>query len=129
MSIDGSRGDAYFNMGVLYKDFRANKTQGDNPNDQVGAIRKSVAVYRQAKEFFNQFLGKQGSDADKTEAKENIKDIDKVTKQLEQFATMLANQPKMPATPPPQPTPAPQGGATPPAGGAAPAGGATPPKK
>ena len=107
--IDPQRGDAYFNLGVLYKDFRANK---QNDPDQVQALRKSVAVYKQAKEFFNQFLGKQGSEADRNEAKENIKDCDKVVKQLEQFATALANQPKMP-DPAPQPAPAPAGGATP----------------
>jgi tetratricopeptide (TPR) repeat protein len=104
--IDPNRGDAYFNLGVLYKDFRANK---QNDPDQIQAIRKSVAVYKQAKEFFNQFLNKQGSDADKQEAKENIKDCDKVIKQLEQFAENLAKQPPMPApTPVPAPAPAPQ---------------------
>jgi Tfp pilus assembly protein PilF len=100
-SIDPQRGDAYFNLGVLYKDFRANK---QNDPDQVQALRKSVAVYKQAKEFFNQFLGKQGSSSDKNEAKENIKDCDKVVKQLEQFADQLA---KMPPQPAPTPAPAP----------------------
>lgn len=99
IAIDGRRGDAYFNLGVLYKDFRANK---QNDPDAVKALRKSIEVYKQAKEFFNQFLGKEGSGSDKDEAKENIKDIDKVVKQLDQFATQMANQP-----PPPAPTPAP----------------------
>jgi tetratricopeptide (TPR) repeat protein len=121
IQIDSSRGDAYFNLGVLYKDFRANK---QNDPDQIQALRKSVGVYRQAKEFFNQFLGKSGKESDKNEAKENIKDCDKVVKQLEQFADALAKMPKMP-DPPPQPTPAP----TPPAGGAPAPGGATPQKK
>src|SRR5690606_30857530 len=93
MSIDPQRGDAYFNLGVLYKDFRANK---QNDPDQIKALRMSVQVYKQAKEFFNQFLNKQGSQADKNEAKENIKDCDKVIKQLEQFADMLAKQPQQP---------------------------------
>ncbi len=100
LSIDPSRGDAYYNLGVLYKDFRANK---QNDPDQVQALRKSVAVYKQAKEFFNQFLGKAASSADKNEAKENIKDCDKVVKQLEQFADALAKMPKQPA---PAPAPA-----------------------
>jgi tetratricopeptide (TPR) repeat protein len=122
--IDSQRGDAYYNLGVLYKDFRATKA-GNNDADPIAGIRKSVAVYRQAKEFFNQFLGKSGSQEDKAEAKENIKDCDKVVGQLEKYATQLANMPKQP---PPTPTPAPQ--ATPPAGGATPpAGGATPPGK
>lgn len=97
ISIDPKRGDAYFNLGVLYKDFRANK---QNDPDAVKALRMSVTVYKQAKDFFNQFLGKEGSDADKAEAKENIKDCDKVVKQLEQFADQLAKQPPMPAAPP-----------------------------
>jgi tetratricopeptide (TPR) repeat protein len=104
MSLDGSRGDAYYNMGVLYKDFRANK---QNDPDQVQALMKSVAIYDQAKGFFQQFLGKQGSEADKKEAQENIKDCEKVSKQLTTFANQLKNQPKMPDTPPPAPAPAP----------------------
>jgi tetratricopeptide (TPR) repeat protein len=100
--LEPQRGDAYYNLGVLYKDFRANK---QNDPDQVQALRKSVQVYKQAKEFFNQFLGKTGSEADKAEAKENIKDCDKVVKQLELFADQLAKQPPMPA---PAPAPAPQ---------------------
>lgn len=120
--IDPSRGDAYFNMGVLYKDFRATKA-GGNDADPIAGIRKSVVVYKQAKDYFNQFLGKQGSDADKKEAQENIKDCDKVVKQLEQYADNLAKMPKMPDTPPPQQAPAPQGAApaAPAPGGAAPA--------
>jgi Tfp pilus assembly protein PilF len=97
ISIDGQRGDAYFNLGVLYKDFRANK---QNDPDQVKALRKSIDVYKQAKDFFQQFLGKSGSSSDKDEAKENIKDCEKVIKQLDSFATQLANQPKQPAPPP-----------------------------
>ncbi len=100
MSIDSARGDAYYNLGVLYKDFRANK---QNDPDQVKALRMSVAVYKQAKDFFNQFLSKTGSGEDKAEAKENIKDCDKVIKQLEQFADQMAKMPPMPA-PAPAPT-------------------------
>ena len=103
-SIDPARGDAYFNLGVLYKDFRANK---QNDPDQIQALRKSVAVYKQAKDFFNTFLSKQASEADKADAKDNIKDCDKVIKQLEQFADALAKNPP-PAAPAPTPAPAPQ---------------------
>jgi len=101
MGIDSTRGDAYFNLGVLYKDFRANK---QNDPDQVKALRKSVDVYRQAKDFFQQFLNKSGSQKDKDEAKENIKDCEKVMKQLDTFATQLANQPKQPAPAPAPPS-------------------------
>lgn len=103
IGIDSAKGDAYFNLGVLYKDFRANKV---NDPDQVKALRKSVDVYNQGKDFFNQFLGKQGSQADKDEAKENIKDIEKVTKQLSQFADQLAKNP--PPAAPAAPAPAPK---------------------
>ena len=44
---------------MLYKDFRANK---QNDPDQIQALRKSVAVYKQAKDFFNQFLNKAGAE-------------------------------------------------------------------
>jgi tetratricopeptide (TPR) repeat protein len=104
ISIDSSKGDAYFNLGVLYKDFRANKV---NLPDQVASLRESVKVYQQGKEWFNQFLGKSGKQADKDEAKENIKDIEKVSKQLTTFADQLA---KNPPPPTPAPTPAPAGG-------------------
>jgi tetratricopeptide (TPR) repeat protein len=103
MSIDGSRGEAYFNLGVLYKDFRATKVADQDPVQQ---IRKSVQVYGQAKEFFVQFRSKKGSAEDKKEADENIKDCEKVSKQLSLYADQLAKQPKMPETPPAQPAPA-----------------------
>jgi Tfp pilus assembly protein PilF len=96
ISIDPKRGDAYFNLGVLYKDFRATK---QNDPDQIKALRMSVSVYKQAKDFFQQFLGKDGTQADKDEAKENIKDCDKVVSQLEKYADQLAKMPPMPATP------------------------------
>ena len=106
ISIDSQRGDAYYNLGVLYKDFKANK---QNDPDQIKALEKSVAVYGQAKDFFQQFLSKKGSEADKKEAQENIKDCDKVMKQLSTFATQLRNLPKQPEpTPAPAPAPAPQ---------------------
>jgi tetratricopeptide (TPR) repeat protein len=96
ISIDPRRGDAYFNLGVLYKDFRATK---QNDPDAIKALRMSVTVYKQAKDFFNQFLGKDGSQSDKDEAKENIKDCDKVVTQLEKYADQLAKMPPMPAAP------------------------------
>jgi tetratricopeptide (TPR) repeat protein len=115
MAIDPSRGDAYYNMGVLYKDFKANK---QNDPDQIKALRMSIDVYKQAKDYFNTFLSKTGSDADKNEAKENIKDCDKVMKSMDTFATQLANQPKMPPMPP---TPPPAAGSGAGSGSAAPA--------
>jgi tetratricopeptide (TPR) repeat protein len=115
--IDPRKGDAYFNLGVLYKDFRANKQNNPNP---IEALKASSNMYKQAREWFTQFLDKDGDASDKTEAKNNIADCDKVMKQLENAVTSLQNQPPMPAAPPaPAATPAPAaGGAAPPAAGA-----------
>ena len=112
--LDGRKGDSYYNLGVLYKDFRANK---QNDPDPIKALRASQNVYKQAREFFNQFQDKEGDAGDKAEAKNNIADCDKVVKQLDNAITSLQN------APPPTPMPTPP--ATPPAG-AAPAP-ATPP--
>jgi tetratricopeptide (TPR) repeat protein len=94
--IDPKRGDAYFNLGVLYKDFRANK------ENDLKAMQNTSKV---AKQFFQDFMGKDGSQGDKDEAQENIKAIDKLVKQLDEAMKMAASQP-----PPPAPTPAPAGG-------------------
>jgi tetratricopeptide (TPR) repeat protein len=123
IGIDSKRGDAYFNLGVLYKGFRATKTGDD--------LKGSINMYRQAKDFFQQFIDKGGDPGDIAEAKENIKDCDKVTKQLEDYMKVLANQPPPPVAPPtPAPAPAPAPG-TPPAGAApaTPAAPAPPAKK
>jgi tetratricopeptide (TPR) repeat protein len=86
--IDSRRGDAFFNLGVLYKDFRAAK-QAD--------LRASQAAYRTARDFFKDYLNKDGSGDDRDEAKANIADCDKVIKQLEDFIKASANQPAAPA--------------------------------
>lgn len=62
--LDPRRGEAYYNLAVLYKDFRSSKED-------------FVASYKQAREFFQQFLSMQGDQADKNEAKEQIAVIDK----------------------------------------------------
>src|SRR3569623_211497 len=113
--IDPLRGDAYFNLGVLYKDFRANKV---NDPDPIKALRGSQDMYKKARDYFQQVQDKDADPGDKTEAKNNIGDCDKVIKQLDQAVISLQNAPKMPASPPPAPA-----GATPPAG----AGSAAPP--
>lgn len=94
--LDPKRGEAYYNLGVLYKDFRASKE-----ND----LRASQNAYRTARDFFKDFLQKEGgSKDDREEAKANIEDCDKVIKQLEDFIKASANQP------PPPPPPAPDAG-------------------
>ncbi|MBL8626380.1 MAG: tetratricopeptide repeat protein [Myxococcales bacterium] len=96
--IDPKRGEAYFNLGVLYKDFRANK------ENDLKAMQNTSKVARQ---FFQDFMGKDGSQGDKDEAQENIKAIDKLVKQLDEAMKMAASQPP---PPPPTPAPAPGGG-------------------
>ena len=111
--VNPSAGAAYFNMGVLYKDFRATKT---NDPDPIKALQASQGVYRQAREFFQQFMDKDSSASDKQEAKNNIADCEKVVKQLDNAILSLKNAPPPPPT---QPAPPPAAGAG--AGSAAPA--------
>ena len=89
--LDGKRGDAYYNLAVLYKDFRASK------NTDLAA---SIGTYKQAKEFFQQFMSTQAEQADKTEAKEQIALIDKTVIQIQNFMKAQANQPPPPAATP-----------------------------
>ena len=107
--VNPQAGAAYFNMGVLYKDFRATKT---NDPDPIKALQASQGVYKQAREFFQQFMDKDASPSDKQEAKNNIGDCEKVVKQLDSAIASLKNAP-----PPPPMAPAPAPGA----GSAAPA--------
>jgi tetratricopeptide (TPR) repeat protein len=95
--IDPRRGDAYYNLGVLYKDFRASK------NTDLGA---SIGTYKQAKEYFQQFMTMQAEQADKSEAKEQVVLIDKTILQIQAFMKAQANQPA-PASPPSGAAPAP----------------------
>lgn len=114
--IDPKRGDAYYNLGVLYKDFRASK------NTDLGA---SIGTYKQAKEFFQQFMTLAGEAADKNEAKEQIALIDKTVTQIQAFMKAQANQPPPPPAPAAPAAPAPPAG-TPPAAAPDPAAGAAP---
>jgi tetratricopeptide (TPR) repeat protein len=97
--LDKDRGEASFNLGVLYKDFKASK-QSD--------LRASQAAYRTARDYFKEFLGKQGSEADKNEAKGNVSDCEKLIAQLEEFIKIQQSQPP-PAPAAPAATPAPAG--------------------
>ncbi|MEZ4362317.1 MAG: tetratricopeptide repeat protein [Kofleriaceae bacterium] len=82
--LEPQRGDAYFNLGVLYKDFRASK-QDD--------LRASQQSYRTARDYFREFMNKDGNPKDKDEAKGNIGDCDKLISQLEEFIKNQQNQP------------------------------------
>jgi tetratricopeptide (TPR) repeat protein len=87
--VDPKRGEAYYNLAILYKEFRSSKED-------------FVASYKQAKEYFQQFLTMQADQADKNEAKEQIAMIDKT----------VQNYMKAPPSAP-APAPAPQAQAAP----------------
>jgi tetratricopeptide (TPR) repeat protein len=83
--IDQTRADAYFNLGVLYKDFRANETQD---------LRAAQGHYRTAIRYFQQASGKPASDADlEQEARENISDCEKNLRSLEEAIRTQGSQP------------------------------------
>jgi Tfp pilus assembly protein PilF len=101
--LDPKRGDAYYNLAVLYKDFRASK------DADLGA---SIGTYKQAKDFFQQFMTLAVDAADKSEAKEQVVLIDKTVNQIQSFLKAQANQPPPPPAPPadvPAPEAAPAG--------------------
>jgi tetratricopeptide (TPR) repeat protein len=108
LKLDGTRGEAYYNLGVLFKDFKANK---------AGDLKESQSTVRKAKDYFNQFLSKNATGEDKAEAKEQIVLCDKYVAQIDQFLKAQAAAPPPPATPPAQPTqpPAAAGSGAPPA--------------
>ena len=97
--LDGKRGEAFFNLGVLYKDFKASK-QAD--------LKAGQAAYSTARDYFKEFQTKTGSEADKSEAKENITVCDKNIAMMANFLKNQAAQPPAtpaPATPAPAPAP------------------------
>ncbi len=74
MRVDNQRPGAYFNLGVLYKDFRANA---------VGDLKASQNAYRTAQKYFEDFLNKKGvRKSDRKEALDSIKDCKKIIRQL-----------------------------------------------
>ena len=95
--LDSRRGEAFYNLGVLYKDFRATKQEA----------QQSIATYKTAKGYFQDFLSKQGTPEDQAEAKEQVALIDKTVTQTEKFLKAMASQPQQPPTPAPTPGPAP----------------------
>ena len=92
MKILPERGDAYYNMGLLYKDFMTN-----DPDP-----KENKKAYAKAKTYFQQYLGKgQGSAEKKEEAKDNIDDCEKTIAALDLAIEQMSQQP------PPAPAPAP----------------------
>ena len=82
MELDPRRGEAYYNLAILYKEFRSSKED-------------FIASYKKAKEYFQQFLTMKADQADKNEAKEQIAMIDKTVQNF-----MKAPPPAAPAAAP-----------------------------
>ena len=79
--IDSQAGPAYYNLAVLYKDFRK---QAD--------LNSAKQNYETARKYFREFISKQGiSKVDRDEAEENIKDCDKLIKQLDDIMKAQAS--------------------------------------
>ncbi|HEX8107648.1 MAG TPA: tetratricopeptide repeat protein [Kofleriaceae bacterium] len=90
--LDPRRGEAYYNLAILYKEFRSSKED-------------FIASYKQAKEYFQQFLTMQADQADKNEAKEQIAMIDKTVQNFMKAPppTPAAAPQAAPAQPPAKP--------------------------
>ncbi len=82
--IDPRRGESYFNLGVLYQGFRANK---------AGELKASQEMYRKAKGYFQDALSRNLAGDDRAEAQELIKDCDKVIKQIDDAIRAQASAP------------------------------------
>ncbi|HLL21048.1 MAG TPA: hypothetical protein VK427_02905, partial [Kofleriaceae bacterium] len=59
----------------------------------------SIATYKTAKGFFQDFLSRTGTPEDQAEAKEQVALIDKTVTQTEKFLKAMASQPQQPAAP------------------------------
>ena len=80
--LDPTRGDAYYDLGILYKDFRAS-TQGDQ--DPVTALHRSLDAYKRARELFAQFRTKTDRPDEQIDARNAIADCDKAMNQIETY--------------------------------------------
>jgi tetratricopeptide (TPR) repeat protein len=89
---DSKRSAAYFNLGVLYRDFVA--------NGQVD-LTASKKVYEKSRDFFKEALNKGDLTADQTaDAKDNVSDLDKIIKQLDEVIKATAAAGAAGGTPP-----------------------------
>jgi len=81
-ALDGKRGEAIFNLGVLYKDFRASNA-GDN--------KTALDLFKKAREYFKDATSKTLLPDDLQEAKDNITDCDKSIKVYEEAMKLSAS--------------------------------------
>jgi len=68
MALDRNRPDAYYNLGLLYKDYRTNE------EDQA----RNIAQYKVARQYFQDYLARADkADEKRAEAQGHIQDCDK----------------------------------------------------
>ena len=100
--LDASRPDAYFNEGILTQEYKAKN---------AGGTTQAIAVYQQAKQIFDTFLGKASGkpeyDGAVKKSKERMQDMDDTINFLQ------AGGPSTPSEPPAPAAPAADGGAAP----------------
>lgn len=78
-SLNSNRGLAYFNLGVLYKDFYANQVEG-------GDLEEIKNTYAEAREYFEESLGADDLTSEwRQEARTQIEDCDELIEQLEEI--------------------------------------------
>lgn len=83
--LEVGRAEAYFNLGVLYKDFRANDTQD---------LRAAQGHYRTAIRYFQQAQGKPAvHDELQRDARDNISDCEKNLRSLDDAIRFQQSQP------------------------------------
>lgn len=76
IELNSGRGLAYFNLGVLYKDFYANQVEGD--------LAETRDRYAEAKEYFETALDKDDLTSEwRREARANIEDCEQLIDQLD----------------------------------------------
>ncbi len=95
LKADGKRGDAYYDLGLLYKDYRTNDAD----------LSKNVAQYQKAKQYFQDYLSRaMPDDTKRLDAQGHIQDCDKY---VEAINNSMKSQPTPAPAPPPAATPPP----------------------
>jgi tetratricopeptide (TPR) repeat protein len=79
---DPSRGEAYYDLAILDKDFRSNHISDPDP---VAALRRSADAYAHARLLFAQFLGKTDSSTERAAAQASMADCDKAMKEIDTY--------------------------------------------
>lgn len=79
--LNPRRGDAYYDLAILYKDFRASSASDPDP---AAALRRQREMYERARGLFVQYL-ERALPSDRTDARASIGDCDKAMQQIDAF--------------------------------------------